>query len=111
MRTQFVKLDQELWIDLKAAVRPRVELDHPAVDSFRVKLRVPGSVERISEVDALAIAANLYHLRGAVQRSLGSLRMSGVAGNSTQMYRPCFSRMEGIGDIILKELAGAPAGN
>src|SRR5205085_5418349 len=79
--------------------------------AFRIKLRVPRSIERIGEVDALAIAADLDHLRSAVQRSLRTLGVRGLADDSAQVHRSGFSRVERIGDIVLQELAGAPAGN
>ena len=47
---------------------PHVDLGHPAADAVRVELVVPRRVERVGEVDALAVAADLDHLRTAVQR-------------------------------------------
>jgi len=108
---QFAEVDEKLGIDHHAAFRLGVELHHPALDAFRIELSVPWSIERIGEVDAPAVAAEFDHLRGAVQRSLRILRMSSLADDSTQVYRSGFSRVEGIGDIVLQELAGSPAGD
>src|SRR5208282_1762663 len=102
---------EKLGIDLHAAFRLGVELHHPALDAFRIKLSVPRRIERIGEIDALAIAAELDHLRGAVQRSLRLLGMRGLADDSAQVHRSGFSRVERIGDIVLQKLAGAKAGN
>ena len=51
-----------------------VELDHPAVDALGVELRVPGGVQRVGQVDALAVAADLDHLRAAVDGARGRVR-------------------------------------
>src|SRR3954449_3253344 len=59
------ELDVEVGVDLQVAVA--VELDHPAVDALRVELAVPARVERVRQVDALAVAAHLDHLRPAGQ--------------------------------------------
>ena len=37
--------------------------------------------------------------------------MRSLADDATEVYRSGFSRVERIGDIVLQELAGAPAGN
>src|SRR3954464_12467315 len=65
------ELDEELGVDREVAVV--VELDHPAVDALGVELRVPARVQRVREVDALAVAADLAHLRAA-----GELARRGV---------------------------------
>ena len=51
--------------------RLRVDLDHPALDAVRIELVVDHAVERVREVDALAVAAHLDHLRPAVERPRG----------------------------------------
>src|SRR5215469_4404220 len=53
---------EELRIEGKAAVRIGVELHHPAVEPALVELRVDRAVERVGEVDAPAVAADLDHL-------------------------------------------------
>src|SRR5262245_42306909 len=58
-------LDEELRIEGDAAGRIGVELHHPALDAVRIELRVDGAVERVGEIDALAVAADLHHLRSA----------------------------------------------
>src|ERR1700738_5616325 len=58
----------ERLIDLETPGRRRVELDHPAVDPVRIELIVDGPVKRVREIDAVAVAADLDHLRPAVER-------------------------------------------
>ena len=44
-----------------------VELHHPAVEAVVIELRVDRAVERVGEIDALPVAADLHHLRAAVR--------------------------------------------
>src|SRR5947209_15245893 len=60
-------IDEELRIERNPAIRARVELHHPAVDSLGIELRIDGAVKRIGEVDALPVAADLHHLRPAIE--------------------------------------------
>src|SRR5262245_18796538 len=69
--------DKELRVEGNAARRIDVELDHPAVETALVELRVDRAVERIGEIDPLAVAADLDHLRPAGK--LAVLR-AGMAG-------------------------------
>ena len=59
--------NEEVRVELEATVGQRIHLDNPTADALRVKLRVPGAVERIAEIDALAIAADFEHLRPTVR--------------------------------------------
>src|SRR5215475_1119802 len=63
-------LDEEVAGQLDAAARLRVHPHHPALDAVRVELRVDRSVERVGEVDPLAVAAHLDHLRAAVEGTI-----------------------------------------
>src|SRR3954467_14797863 len=69
------ELDVEVRVDLQVAVA--VELDHPAVDALGVELAVPGGVQRVRQVDALAVAAHLDHLRPAGQLARRRVRRAG----------------------------------
>ena len=62
--------DEELRIELNAAAGIDIELHHPAVDSLRIELRIDRAVKRVGEIDAFAVAADLHHLRPAVERSV-----------------------------------------
>src|SRR5690348_8372931 len=111
MAAQFTEIHEELGIDFHAAFRFGIELHHPALDAFRIKLSVPRRVQRVGEVDAFAVSAKLDHLRSAVQLSFGLLRMRSFADDSAEVYRCRFSRLERIGDIELQKLASAKTGN
>jgi hypothetical protein len=65
-------LHEEFGIEGAAAIGAGIELHHPAVDAFRIELRIDRAVERVGEIDALAVAADLNHLRAAVERTLCS---------------------------------------
>src|SRR6266849_6749033 len=65
---------EELGIQLEAAVRIGISLDHPTRDTFRIELRVHRPVERVREIDPPAIAAHLDHLRSTVDRTRGRMR-------------------------------------
>src|SRR3954462_429223 len=65
VRPLAVELEEEVRVDREVAVA--VELDHPAVDALGVELLVPAGVRRVRQVDALAVAAHLDHLRAAGQ--------------------------------------------
>src|SRR5206468_13072730 len=97
--------------DLHAALRFGVEFHHPAPDAFRIKLSVPRTIQRVGEVDALAVAAELHHLRRPVERSPGPPGMRGLAHDAAKVRRSGLSRVERIGDIVLQKLAGAKTGN
>ena len=45
-----------------------IDLRQPALDAVGIELVVPRAIERVGHVDALAVAADLDHLRRAVQR-------------------------------------------
>src|SRR5437588_711512 len=57
--------DEEFRVELEAAIGAGVELHHPAVESAFVELAVDRAIERIGEIDAPAVAADLDHLRPA----------------------------------------------
>ena len=52
-----------------AAVRSGIQLHHPAPNACGIELLVPGAIQRIGEVDALAVPADFHHLRAAAERS------------------------------------------
>src|SRR4029453_3172101 len=62
-------IDEELLVEGNAAFRLGVQLAHPALHTIRIELLVDDAVERVGEVDAPAIAADLDHLRPAIQRA------------------------------------------
>src|SRR5207248_11546520 len=75
VRALTVVLDEEVRLHGEAAaVGLGVELDHPAADALGVELDVPARVERVGQVDALAVTADRDHLRPAVQRARRGMR-------------------------------------
>src|SRR6266567_3097304 len=111
MGAQTVKLDQEFFIEFDPAIRVCIDLHHPALYTVGVELLVPRGVERVREVDALAVAADFDHLRTAVQSLPGLLRVSRSAYDATEVERAGLLRAYRIGDVILDELTGPPARN
>src|SRR4051794_9044875 len=61
-------VEEELRVAGDPTVLADVELDHPAVQALVVELLVDGAIERVGEVDAPAVAADLDHLRPAGER-------------------------------------------
>src|SRR5580765_1128165 len=111
MRAQPVELDEELFIELHPALRVRLKLNHPTLQTVGINLLIPRSVERIGEIDALAIAADLHHLRAAVQRLLGLARVSRPSHNATQMHRARLPLVNWVRNIVFDELPRSPARN
>src|SRR6185437_9287562 len=62
------ELDEEIRIERDPAVRTGVAHHLDAAHALRIELPVPCAVERVGEIDALAVAADLDHLRTAVER-------------------------------------------
>src|SRR5436190_16547150 len=108
---EFAEIHEESAVDLHPAFGFGVQLHHPALDAFRIKLSVPRRVKRVGEIDALAVAAELDHLRSAVQRQVRLFWVSGLANDSAQVHRSGFTRVEWVGNIELQKLAGPEAGN
>src|SRR6266851_6155533 len=101
-----LRLDEELAVELEATVVTDVELRDPALQPVGVELVVPGFVQAVRDVDALAIAADLDHLGTAVERA--GVRMRGAADDPAEVHRPGLLGVERIGDVVLPELAGTP---
>src|SRR5581483_4266221 len=94
-------VDEEIRVEGDAAAWIHVELHHPAVDAFGVELRIDRAVERVGEIDALAVAADLDHLRAAVERSLG-LGMAGPRHDPADADLAGELGGKGIAHVILK---------
>src|SRR5260370_16986039 len=60
-------VDEEFGIEGNAAFRIGVELDHPSLDALGIELRIDGAVQRVCEIDAPSVAADLHHLRPAAE--------------------------------------------
>src|SRR5439155_19432306 len=104
-----IRLHEELAVELEATVIAGVELGDPALQAIRIKLVVPCPVQPVRDIDALAVAADLHHLRAAVERT--GVRMRGPANDPAEMHRPGLLGAERIGYVVLQEFARAPAGD
>src|SRR6476469_1901672 len=111
MRAQFVELDKEFFIEFHSALWVRVKLHHPTLQPVRIDLLVPRCVERIGEIDALAIAADLNHLWTAVERLSGLTGMGRTAHDTAEMDRACLFGVSRVRNVVLDELPGPPARN
>src|SRR5205807_1634771 len=107
--TQPVELDKEIFIEFHSAVLAGLDFYHPTLYAFGKELLVPWGVERVGEIDALAVAADLDHLRATVERLPGLLRVSGPAHDAAEVERAGLFWVGGIGDVVPDELACAPA--
>src|SRR5436190_2020904 len=103
-------VDEEIAVKLDAAGGIGIELHHPALETIGIKLRIDRAVERVGEIHAPAVTADLDHLRSAIQRTI-RLWMSGARDNASDPDLSSQPGVEGIRYVILLEIAGAPAGN
>src|SRR5215218_4980721 len=67
-----IELDEEVGVHCETALRVYVHLGDPAVDAIGVELRIPGSIQRVAEVQPAPIAAQFHHLRSARLRLVRS---------------------------------------
>src|SRR5215213_3148865 len=68
VRSLVPEVEEEIGVDAHAPRRVGVKLDHPALDTLGVELRIPGEVEGVGDVDTPAVPADLDHLRSPVER-------------------------------------------
>src|SRR5690242_21771356 len=94
VRARLAEVDEEVRVDGEAAVRGGVELHHPAGESVGVELVVPRAVERVGEVDATAVAADLYHLRTAGEYA--ALRVRRAPHDAAEVHRASELRLERV---------------
>src|SRR5687767_8860065 len=92
------RLQEEPRVQFHAAFGSHIDLDHPAADTIRVELFVPRRVEPVREVNALAVAADLDHLRATVQRLLWLTGVRGAADNAAESEGGDFLRLERVAD-------------
>src|SRR5690242_7671427 len=79
-------IDEEFRIEVDAALRLGVELDHPAVNSFRIKLRIDGAVQRIGEIDPPPVATDFHHLRTAIEFAVLRARMARLRDDAADAH-------------------------
>ena len=100
---------EEATVEAEATFGLGVDERGPALDALGIELLIPARVKRVGEVRALAVAAELDHLRAAVQRSARLVR--GLADDPAEVDASSLLRLERIADVELQELAGAPSGD
>src|SRR6516162_4768939 len=81
----------------------------PHPQAVGIDLGVPRGVGRVGEIDSLAFAADLYHLRAAVECLSGFARVSRTAHDPAEINRAPLLRVGRVGDVVLDELPGSPA--
>ena len=83
---------------------------HPGADAVGIELVVPGAVQRVGEVDPPPVPAHLDHLRATGEREVRRRGMRRTTHDPAQVpSRP--PRLGGVGDVVLLQLAGSPAGD
>ena len=102
-------LHKEFGIEGDAAVRIGVELDHPSFDAIGIELWIDGAVQRIGEIDAPAVAADLYHLRAAAECAVAGGGVRCLGHNAANAHLAGQPGIERVGDVVLLQVAGAPA--
>src|SRR5205085_4279571 len=68
-------------------------------------------VERVGEINALAITTDLNHLRTTTERLIRLARVSRTSHNAAEMNRARLLRVGRVRDVVLDELPGPPARN
>src|SRR5260370_8188654 len=101
-------VEEEFRIDGDAAARLGVEFNHPAVEAAFVELRVDCAVERVGEIDALPVAADLDHLRAAAEFAV--LRAGGAGARDDAADSDLARGLSGatVPPAILLHVAPAP---
>src|ERR1051326_5646877 len=95
-------IDEEFGIEGDAALGLGVELHHPAVEAALVELRVDRAVERIGEVDAPAVAADLDHLRTAAELAVLGAGMARARDDAADPHRAGELGIERVGNVVLR---------
>src|SRR5690242_2456562 len=107
MRAFTLERDEKTGIKRHSARRIDVDLGDPSANAFGIELVVERRVERVGHVDAAAVAADLEHLRRAVD--LAGPGMRRARGHSADSDRAGLARVKWIAHIVLFEFARAPA--
>src|SRR5262245_17664970 len=93
------RLDKESPGQVASALELGVDLDHPALDPVGVELRVDRAIERIGEIDPPAVAADLDHLRPAIEGS-GMLGMAGTRDHAADAQLADQFWLKRVADVV-----------
>src|SRR5688572_19946123 len=94
-----------------AAVGVGIQFGQPGPDPLGVEEVVPDPIEGVGDIDPAAVAADLDHLGAAAQGLVGGGRVGGAAGDAAEADRARLPRAGRVADVVLFELASAPAGD
>ena len=67
VRPVAIEFNEEVLVECHASRRMRIHLGDPSLYTLGIVLCVLGAIEGIAEVDTLAVAVHLDHLRSAVE--------------------------------------------
>src|SRR5208282_5004306 len=103
------ELDIEAFVERQTTVRADIGLHHRRRNAPGIELVVPGRVQRVRPVDALAVAADLHHLRTSLEGlPVGMIRLP---DDPAQMEGAREPGVHWVADVILAQFADAPAGD
>src|SRR6476620_8928452 len=109
MQSHRRRLEEELLIELHPALRIDISFHQPAPHAIGIELVIPRRVQTIGEIHTRAVATDLDHLWTAVEWLSGLRRMRGATDNAADAERAGLPWIEGIGHVVLDELARPPA--
>ncbi len=104
-------LDEKIGIKGNAAIRIGIKLYHPAVDAFGIELIIDGAIQRVGKVDPPPVAADLHHLRTAVQSTRANFGMRLAGPDAADPDGASQLGCERVGHVVLAQVAGTPAGH
>src|SRR5262245_24248979 len=109
VRAHAVEFQKSGAIEFDTAGRAGVDFGQPSLDAVGIELLVPRPIQRVGDVEALSVAADLDHLWCAVQGCVRTRWMRLSSNDSSNLHRAGLERIERIGDVELLQLACAPA--
>src|SRR5258705_4658002 len=108
---EYVAFEEEPLVEADAAALANVELRHPRADAIWVELIVPRAIQRVGEVDAVAVPADFDHLRAAGQRLVRPGRVRLAGHHAADPRGAGLDPGERGADGLLLHLPGGPAGH
>src|SRR5580658_7420155 len=109
MQSMFRRRNKKVRIEFQGSIGLCGCLNEPGTNPFRIKLLVPGCIERIGKINALTIPAHFDHLRAAVEGDIRLLRMRRSADDAANLNDGGKFRTIWYRNIVTAEFPGAPA--
>src|SRR5260370_6177321 len=97
MRAFAVEGREEVRVDRHPAGWLAVDFRDPSPNAVRVELGVPRSVERVRNVNPAAVAAELDHLRRAIEWA--ALRMRALRNDTAEPHSTRQPRVQGVAHV------------